>query len=65
MIQKYNQLTKVHQLIKKQFKGTPDEIANRLGISKSSLYNYFDELKQLGAEIKYCRTLNSRSLKSI
>lgn len=56
MIQKYNQLANIHQLVEKQLKGTPDEFANRLGISKSSLYNYFDQLKQLGAEIKYCRS---------
>jgi len=56
MIQKYNQLTKVHQLIKKQYKGTPDEIAGRLGISKSSMYRALEELEQLGAEYKYCRT---------
>jgi len=34
MVQKYSQLTKAHQLIKKQIKGTPEEIANLLGMSK-------------------------------
>ena len=56
MIQKYNQLAKAHQLIIKQIKGTPEEIAKRIDLSKSSFYNYMEELKQLGAEIKYCRT---------
>jgi len=56
MVQKYSQLTKAHQLIKKQIKGTPEEIAKRIDLSKSSFYNYMEELKQLGAEIKYCRT---------
>ena len=56
MVQKYSQLTKAHQLIKKQIKGTPEEIANLLGMSKSSMYRVFEELEQLGAEYKYCRT---------
>jgi len=56
MVQKYSQLTKAHQLIKKQIKGTPEEIAKRIDLSKSRFYNYMEELKQLGAEIKYCRT---------
>lgn len=56
MMQKYSQLTKAHQLINNQFKGTPDEFASQLGVSKSSFYNYIEGLKQLGAEIKYCRT---------
>lgn len=56
MVQKYSQLTKAHQLIKNQIKGTPEEIAKRIDLSKSSFYNYMEELKQLGAEIKYCRT---------
>lgn len=56
MIQKYSQFAKAHHLIKKQYKGTPDEFASQLGVSKSSFYNYIEGLKQLGAEIKYCRT---------
>ena len=55
MIQKYSQLAKAHQLIKKQYKGTPDEFANLLGMSKSSMYRVFEELEQLGAEYKYCK----------
>lgn len=56
MIQKYSQLAKAHHLIKKQYKGTPDEIANLLDMSKSSMYRVLEELEQLGAEYKYCRT---------
>jgi len=56
MIQKYSQIARAHQLINKQIKGTPEEIAKRIDLSKSSFYNYMEELKQLGAEIKYCRT---------
>jgi len=51
MVQKYSQLTKTHQLIKKQIKGTPEEIANLLGMSKSSMYRVFEELEQLGQNI--------------
>jgi hypothetical protein len=33
--------------------GTPREFAKRLGISKSQLYNYIDELDIMGLKVRY------------
>lgn len=48
-------LNKLHKLIKMQNTGTPQELANRLHISKRHLYNVLDDLKMLGAKIGYSR----------
>jgi predicted transcriptional regulator len=45
----------LHNLIQTETTGTPSELANRLGISRSSLYNMIDELKSYNAPIKYSR----------
>lgn len=41
------------QLIALKATGTPKELARRLCISESTLYRLLDELKELGAKIKY------------
>lgn len=43
----------IHKLIEREETGTPDEFARRVHISKRQLYNILDELKLLGASIKY------------
>lgn len=49
-------LAKVHRLIKNRSIGTPKELAELLGISRSCLYLHIDKLKDMGAEIRYCKT---------
>lgn len=44
---------RLHKFIKQNIHFTPFELAQRLGISTSSLYNYLDELELYGAEIGY------------
>lgn len=34
--------------------GTPDQLAHRLGISRRSLFDYLNLMKEYGAPIKYC-----------
>lgn len=48
-------LAKVHRLIKNQIIGTPKELADLLGISRSGLYLHMEKLKDMGAEIQYCK----------
>lgn len=45
----------MHKLIKQRRTGTPEELARRLGISVSRLYNILDELKLMDAPIVYSR----------
>lgn len=43
------------ELIRKERTGTPEELASRLNISRSQLYNIIDELKAEGLAIDYTR----------
>jgi transcriptional antiterminator len=55
-IEKFQILSK---LIHERNTGTPDELANRLGISRRQLYIYFEDLGSLGLEVCYSRRMNS------
>lgn len=50
-----DRIKKINKLIKLQKTGTPAEFARRLNIGKRQLYNILDDLKIMGAPIKYCR----------
>lgn len=56
-IEKTLKLERLYKLIKRQFVGNTDEYAAKLDISRSTLFNYIEELKIAGAEIEYSRTL--------
>jgi biotin operon repressor len=58
-IKQLNRLKKLDALIQQSNTGAPEEFANRLGLSRSQLYNILDELKDLGAPIEYNRSLRS------
>lgn len=49
----------LNKLIKEERTGNPDELAARLGISRSKLYEHLDHLKCLGLRIEYSRAQNS------
>lgn len=46
---------KMHKLLLYGNTGTPEEFANKLHVSKRQLFNLLDELRGLGASIKYSR----------
>ena len=56
VFEKTLKLKDVHKIIKNNIIGTPKEIAEKLEISRSCLYNYIEDLKSIGAEIEYNRT---------
>jgi len=45
----------LNKLIAEQRTGTPDELARRLGISRSKLYLLLEELDDIGVEIHYSK----------
>ena len=51
-----HRLNRLHQLIKMCNTGSPDELAQKLHISKRHLYNVLDNLRALGAKIDYSRS---------
>lgn len=45
----------LNKLISEQRTGTPEELANRLGISRSKLYLMLEELKDIGVHVQYSK----------
>ncbi|PHL00120.1 hypothetical protein CGL56_03500 [Neolewinella marina] len=49
----------MHNLIKFRRTGTPDQFAERIGVSRSLLFRLLGELKDMGAPIHYCHLRKS------
>jgi hypothetical protein len=47
-------LERLDKLIARRGTGCPRALANRLNIGRSSVFNYLECLRHLGAEIAYC-----------
>lgn len=52
-------IDRIDQLIRLQATGSPKELADKLGISKRTVYEYIEEMKLLGAPIKYDKYVRS------
>ncbi|MDR0437030.1 MAG: helix-turn-helix domain-containing protein [Bacteroidales bacterium] len=50
-----DKLISFDNLLRRQRTGKPKELARRLSISRTTLYEIIDELKARGIRIKYCR----------
>jgi transcriptional antiterminator len=59
LIKHIERLEKIDKLVREQRTGTPDEFADRVGISRRQLYNYLDELRSYGVEVSYSRVCHS------
>jgi hypothetical protein len=59
LISNIDKLKLINSEIKNEQTGKPEDFAKRLRISRSMLYNYIEEIKFLGAKIKYNRTLRT------
>jgi predicted DNA-binding transcriptional regulator YafY len=55
----FDRFTRIDQLIARKATGTPQELADKLEISESTLYEYFSVMKDLGAPIKYDKFKNT------
>jgi biotin operon repressor len=49
-------LQRVDKLITRKGTGCANQLARLLGISRSSVFNYLECLRQLGGEIDYCKS---------
>jgi len=49
-----NKLTYLHTLIEQQATGTSAQVADRLGVSRRTLFGYLEILKEKGAPIAFC-----------
>lgn len=59
MIEYIERTNLLHKLIVQKRTGTPEDLAKRLNLSVSRLYNILGELKLMGAPIEYSRQLNT------
>lgn len=50
---------KLHNLIEGEHTGTPEELAEKLKISRRTLYEMLNYLKDIGAAIRYSRVLTT------
>lgn len=50
---------RMQKLIIDEKTGTSVEFASRIGISRRMLFNYLDDLRDMGLEIEYCRKRNT------
>lgn len=49
------QVKRLHELIRLKSTGTPEKLAQRMNISRATVFRKIDYLKALGAEIEYDR----------
>lgn len=54
-LESIKRMQNLHELIKKESTGTPCELAYHFCLSRRQLYNIIEDLKIMGADIKYNR----------
>lgn len=54
-IEQIERIKKLNKLIDNECTGCPNELANKLGIKRSTLYEAIEYLKSIGLEISYNR----------
>ncbi|WP_108809212.1 hypothetical protein [Aquimarina spinulae] len=59
IIKQIELIERIDQLIRLQATGTPEDLAYRLGISKTKLYRVINTMKSLNAPIEYDITTQS------
>ena len=52
-------LERLVKLIEYECTGTPTELAQQLGVTDRTVKRYISQLRDMGANIKYCSHLNS------
>lgn len=58
-IKQIERIKKMHELIRTEKTGTPDNFAQMLRLSRRQLYNELEIIKNLDAIIKYCKKKES------
>lgn len=59
VIAQLKRLDRLSNLIRRKATGPPSELARKLGVSRSTVFNLLRELEILGAEITYCKERRS------
>ena len=56
LFQQIERIRYIHRLIRTESTGCPDRLAGRVHLSRRQLYNILEEIKDMGADIKYSRS---------
>lgn len=59
IIKYLERVQRMDSLISMQSTGTPKEFARRLGIKRSTLFQYLQEMRMIGVDIRYSCTCQS------
>lgn len=51
----FYRISSIDQLIRQESTGDAQKLATRLGMARSTLFKYLNDMKELGAPIDYCR----------
>ena len=54
LIDRLDRIARLDQLIRMKNTGTPEALAMRLGVSKRTVFEILNDMRQLGAQIDYC-----------
>jgi len=54
-LEKVQLIERVDQLIRMKATGSAEDLSDRIGVSRSTVYELIDCMRAMGAEIEYCR----------
>ena len=55
LLERIELLKRIDGLIRRKATGKPEDLANRLGVSRTSVFRHLKDLKEMGAPIIYCK----------
>jgi biotin operon repressor len=55
----FKRIERLDRLIRIKATGSPDQLANKLGMSRRSVFEYINLMKENGAPIKFCHSRQS------
>ncbi|MEL6863544.1 MAG: HTH domain-containing protein [Bacteroidota bacterium] len=58
-IKQLETIRRIDALIQRKSTGTPEQLAQKMSVSRASIYRYINDLKNLGAPVAYCRSRQS------
>lgn len=58
-VEQIERLQYLDELIRKKSTGSPQQLAKRIGLSRSQLYNLIGYLNDMGMEVRFSRVRNS------
>ena len=59
LIERIRMIERTDGLVRRRATGSPNQLAERLGISVRSVYNLIDQMKEMGAPIQYCKNTST------